>query len=113
MAITVQNPKKAKLAVTVTGPLLALGGLVLLGVGDMHALSAEQSAINASPSDWGDTLGYEADAEANEDARQAREDADWAETEKNLGIGGMVAGALILGSRWLIQPAPKGSDDTD
>lgn len=107
MAITVQNPKKAKLAVTVSGPLLALGGLALLGVGDMHAITADQAAIEASPSDWGRVLGYEVDTETAAAAQQAREDADWAETEKNLGITGMVAGGLLLGSRWLIQPAPK------
>lgn len=104
MPIRVTNPRRTKLTVTVAGPLLALGGLILLGVGDMHALAAEQAAINASGADWGDVLGYDADPEVKEAARQAREDADWADTEENLGIAGMVAGGLLFGSRWLIQP---------
>lgn len=113
MAIIVQNPKKARLAVTVSGPLLALGGLVLLRVGDMHALAAEQSAITSSASGWGEVLDFDADPEMIEAARQAREDADWAETEKNLGVAGMAAGALLLGSRWLIKPTPAGGGNTD
>lgn len=113
MAITARDPKRAKLAVTVSGPLLALGGLVLLGVGDMHAIAAEQAATNSSAANWGNVLGYGAAREAVEAARQAREDADWAETEKNLGVAGMATGALLLGSRWLIRPAPEGEDDTN
>jgi hypothetical protein len=110
VAITARNPRRARLAVTLAGIALTLTGIPVWGVGDMNSTTADQKMINNSAGFWGPAVGFHSGQEDEYHAAAAEKDA--AETQANFGIGLIVLGAVLVGSRWLIKPTPAGTPGT-
>lgn len=104
MAITARNPRRARLAVTLAGTALTLTGIPVWGVGDMNSTTADQKMISNSAGYWGQVQGFDSGQEDDYNAAVAEKEA--AETQANFGIGLIVLGLVLVGSRWLIKPKP-------
>jgi hypothetical protein len=103
MAITARNPRRARLALTLTGLTLTVTGIVLWGTGDTDKMTAE-TRMDLSSAPWGEVLGYQSTDQAEYD--KAVQDRDNANDQANLGIGVACLGVALVGSRWLVQAAP-------
>jgi len=102
MPISTRNPRRARLTVTLAGIALTLTGIPVWGVGDMNSMTADQKMINSSAGYWGQVEGFDSGQEDEYNAAVAEKDA--AETQANFGIGLIVLGVVLVGSRWLIKP---------
>lgn len=104
MAITARNPRRARLIVTLAGIALILIGIPVWGTGDIDRGVAEVGIEHNSSSAWGDILGFDSTQDA--DYAAAMDDKESAESQMTFGIILIVLGAALVGSRWLIRPAP-------
>jgi hypothetical protein len=104
MPITARNPRRARLAVTLAGLVVAVVGIILWGTGETAKGVAETRMDMNSASSWGDTLGFDSDQDA--DYAAAVSDRDGADTQMTFGIIVILLGVALVGSRWFITAAP-------
>jgi hypothetical protein len=104
MAITAQNPRRARLIATLAGIALGiLGGIVWL-IGDDNKVQGSNSMVVNSVATWGDLLDYSTDQD--DDLAAAQDQYDRGETQTTFGIAFTVIGLAVVGARWLIKAAP-------
>jgi hypothetical protein len=100
-----QGRRRARLALTLAGLLIAVIGLIIYIPASIDSGTADQAAIEASAGDWDEVLGYQADAAANDAAFQADADKRIAEEDKTFGLVLLGIGFTFGVSRWAIKPA--------
>ncbi|MET8129515.1 hypothetical protein ABZV67_40370 [Streptomyces sp. NPDC005065] len=110
MTISVRNPRRARLIVTLASLAVALLGGILWLVGDnSQATGSNDMDINSSAA-WNDAVGYRSDqTDAFEAGRDLR---DTGESQMTWGIVLAVLGLATVGSRWLISPTPAPAKPT-
>ncbi|WP_416477029.1 hypothetical protein [Streptomyces sp. LKA04] len=96
--------RRARLALTLAGLIIAAIGLAIYIPASIDSGTADQAAIDASASDWGDTLGFKADYAARDAAFQAQADKRIAEEDKTFGLVLIGIGAALTASRWAVKP---------
>ncbi|MFE2053690.1 hypothetical protein ACFXAS_35155 [Streptomyces sp. NPDC059459] len=97
--------RRARLALTLVGLLIAAVGLTIYIPASIDSSAADQAAVDASASDWGDTLGFEPDYAAKDAAFQADADKRIAEEDKTFGLVLLGIGTAVVTSRWAVRPA--------
>ncbi|WP_225861084.1 SHOCT domain-containing protein [Streptomyces triticiradicis] len=103
-----QARRRARLALTLAGLIVAAIGLIIYIPASIDSDTADQAQIDASAADWGDVLGYEASHAAKEQRFEADSDKRIAEEDKTFGAVLITLGIAIGASRWAVRPAATG-----
>ncbi|MEU8829306.1 hypothetical protein [Streptomyces sp900116325] len=111
MAISVRNPRRARLIATLAGLAVAVLGGVLWLVGDNNEVTGSNRMDINSSAAWNDVVGYRSDQTSKyESGRDLR---DTGESQMTWGIILAVMGLAAVGSRWLISPTPAPAKPTE
>lgn len=106
MPVAARSPRQARRLATLAGLALIVCGVVLWLVGDDTKVSAENRADMHSSAAWNGVIdGYESTETGEYEA--ARADAATGDSQMTWGIVLIIGGAVVAGSRWIIQPANK------
>ncbi|MEU1463121.1 SHOCT domain-containing protein [Streptomyces sp. NPDC005727] len=101
--------RRARLALTLVGLLIAVIGLIIYADADSHSDAADQAAVDASAADWADALGYEASQSAKDERFEAEQAKRVAEEDKTFGLVIAGIGLAVFAARWAVRPAPAAS----
>lgn len=99
-----QARRRARLALTLLGLLIAAIGLIIYIPASSDSDAADQARVDASAADWGDVLGYEASHAAKEQRFEADADKRIAEEDKTFGAVLIGIGLAVGAARWAIRP---------
>lgn len=103
-----QARRRARLALTLAGLIIAAIGLIIYIPASSDSDTADQAQTDASAADWGDVLGYEANHAAKEQRFEADQDKRIAEEDKTFGAVLIGLGIAIGASRWAVRPVAAG-----